>query len=239
MRNVSEVMVVEQYNENGIKVINEYQQQLYESYEERTRDFYLKNYSDILEKMKTRTDLKILDIGGASGHFAVGLYDYFKNNNCKIIVLDTAKYNTWGKFSDKVEFIEASADNIDTLYHKNEFDLIFANRVFHHFVRHNWKETVNGITEIAGKIYKILKPEGYFCIVDHFYNGFLYDEITSKIIYTLTICKILSIVKLCKKLGAESAGVGVCFLSKKMWINLLLKNNFKIHKLVENKKYYR
>jgi hypothetical protein len=64
----------------------------------------------------------------------------------------------------------------------------------------------------------------------------LYDKITSKIIYALTSCKIQQVAELCRKLGAESAGTGVCFLSKKMWLNLLLKNNYKINNLTENKK---
>jgi len=215
-----------QPNENSIKTINEHQQTLYEGYEKKTRDIWITKYADVLEKVKTRTELNILDIGGASGYFALGLYDYFRDSKCKIILLDTVKYSTWEAFSNKIDFIQASANDIDTLFSENTFDLIFANHVYHHLVKKTWKETLEVMSDITQKIHKALKPNGYFCIMDNFYNGLVFDKISSKIIYTLTSCKIPLVVKLCKSLGASSSGVGVCFLSKKMWITLLTKNQF-------------
>jgi hypothetical protein len=62
----------------------------------------------------------------------------------------------------------------------------------------------------------------------------LYDKITSKIIYTLTSCTFSPVIALCKKLGAESSGVGVCFLSKKMWLNMFLQAGFVVETLHED-----
>ncbi|MDR2232726.1 MAG: class I SAM-dependent methyltransferase [Tannerella sp.] len=227
---------MKQIKEQNIRLINERQHTLYETYEKRFSIYYLSLYERILKTVKTKTEIKILDIGGASGHFAMELYSYFEASNCKIVVLDSLKYDTWSMFSDKIDFIKASVDDVNQLFAENTFDIIFANRVVHHFVRKTWKETVDGIYGIIGNIYSVLRPGGYFCVSDHFYNGFIYDKITSIIIYELTACKITAIKKVCQKLGAESAGTGVCFLSKNMWMKLLSGNSFKIAFLVENKK---
>lgn len=221
---------------NSIKIINSHQKELYETYEEGSAKIYLDNYSYVLEKIKTKDEVKILDIGGASGHYAVELYNYLAGRKRKITVLDSAKYDTWEKYSTEIEFIEESADNIEKLFSENTFDIVFANRVFHHFVRGTWKETMKGIRETTREIYKVLNKDGWFCITDHFYNGMAYDKSSSRIIYGLTSCSLPVIVKVCKRLGAESAGVGVCFLSQKTWINYLEDAGFKIEKMNENKK---
>jgi len=221
--------------ENEIRVINEHQQMIYEGFEKKYRDRFIQKYSVVLEQIKTRTELNILDIGGASGYFAKGIYEYFKHSKCKIVVLDTIKNDTWETFSDEITFIQASACDIDTLFAENTFDIVFANRVYHHLVKNTYKKTVEVLADITGKIHRVLKPDGKFCIIDHFYNGLIYDRISSKLIYVLTSCKIPLVVKICKYFGAESSGVGVCFLSKKMYLELLKQNSFAISYLDENK----
>jgi hypothetical protein len=76
------------------------------------------------------------------------------------------------------------------------------------------------------QIVSILKKDGHLCIIDHFYNGLLYDKATSKIIYTLTTTTFSPIVTINKALGSASAGV--CFLSKKMWLNMFSKTGFMV-----------
>ena len=80
---------------NQIKKINTYQQQLYEDYEKSTAISLVNQYSTLLETFKEREVLKILDVGGASGYFAVALANYFADKTCKIVVIDPTKYTTW------------------------------------------------------------------------------------------------------------------------------------------------
>lgn len=223
-------------NKSSIKIINSHQKDLYEDYEKRSAEIYLDSYSDVLEKIKIKDTIKILDIGGASGHYAARLYNFLDGMKRKITVLDSTEYDAWETYSNKIEFVKGSSDSIDKLFEENTFDIVFANRVFHHFVKGSWKETLDEIKEILRKIYQILNRDGRLCITDHFYNGMVYDKSTSGIIYGLTGCSIPAIVKICKKLGAESAGVGVCFLSKKMWIKNIEEGGFKIEGIKENQK---
>jgi ubiquinone/menaquinone biosynthesis C-methylase UbiE len=219
---------------NDIKVINTYQQKYYEEYEYATIMQLISGYVDVLEKFKHRNSLKILDIGGGAGYFALSLHDYFPCENCKIYVVDTASYDTWGKNACKITFIEDSAENLSKLFEENTFDLIFANRVFHHFVKNSWRESFSGMANIMKQIAFILKKDGLFCINDYFFTGYLHHALTSRIIYTLTSITLAPIASVLKKLDAKTAGVGVCFLSKKMWLNLFSQTGFIIEILKEN-----
>jgi hypothetical protein len=87
------------------------------------------------------------------------------------------------------------------------------------------------MNNILGKIYKILKNDGRLCVTDHFFNGFIFDKISSRIVYKISSCTLKPVLTVCKKIGVESSGIGVCFLSYNMWLNLLDKNNFWIEKL--------
>jgi hypothetical protein len=86
---------------------------------------------------------------------------------------------------------------------------------------------------IMGQINTVLKKDGYLCIVDQFYNGFPFDNCASKMIFIFTNCKISFLSKVFKRLGAQSAGVGVCFLSKKMRSKMLSNSEFNIEILDE------
>jgi ubiquinone/menaquinone biosynthesis C-methylase UbiE len=208
---------------NSIKLINSNQKILYESYEKRSIDYFFQKYDTIFTEIDCRKNVNILDIGGASGYFAMALYEKFLEKKCNIFVIDTTAYDTWQEFNDKINFVKISANNIKEIFKENTFDLIFANRVFHHFVLNSWNKTIKNMFEILDQMKFILKEDGYICINDHYYNGFLFDKITSLIIYILTSCSLSPVIKLCKKMGAESAGIGVCFLSRKMWCSLFNK----------------
>jgi SAM-dependent methyltransferase len=219
---------------NNIKTINIHQQQIYDWFEKETTKQLINGYVDILEKIKHRNSLKILDIGGGGGYFALSLYDYFLGKDCEIHVIDTTQYDTWKQNSDKIIFVKNSAENLSKLFSENTFDLIFANRVFHHFVKNSWRESFNGMADIMKQGSFILKEDGFFCINDYFFTGRLHHTLTSKIIYTLTSIKLATIASLLQKLDAHTAGIGVCFLSKKMWLELFSQSGLIIETLKES-----
>jgi ubiquinone/menaquinone biosynthesis C-methylase UbiE len=218
-----------------VKMINEHQKSYYEKEENLVLSYILDKYSNLLDKLKSRNTLKILDIGGANGQLAFALKEYFSDINCEIYVVDTTEYDSWTKYADKITFIKASADNLVELFETNSFDLVFANRVFHHLVRNSWRSTMLGMSDVMKQVASILKKNGFFCVVEIFCNGIVFNNASSKIIYSLTSCKLSLIIMLCRKLKAESAGVGVCFLPKKMWLTLFLQSGFIVNSLQEDK----
>lgn len=220
---------------DGVRIINEYQKNLYGNMEKTISEWLFSKYNGVIQKYRKKRALKILDIGGASGHFAVMLKEFYFDIDCDVTVIDSTKFETWNEFSKKINSIETSADNIDRIFPEDTFDIIFANRVFHHFVRENWEQTIEGINEIIKKARKILNKNGRICITEHFFDGFLIDSISSRIIYAISSNKCKAIIWLCKKMGVESAGVGVCFLSKKILVNKLVSNKFEIEIIYESK----
>jgi ubiquinone/menaquinone biosynthesis C-methylase UbiE len=176
----------------------------------------------------------MLGLGGGAGYFALSLHKHFFNNNCEIFVVDTTQYDTWEKHADKVTFVKASAENLSKLFSEETFDLVFANRVFHHFVTSSWRKSFSGMADIMKQVAFILKKDGLFCICDHFFNGVLHHTSTSKIIYALTSIRFKPVAALFRKLEAHTAGIGVCFLSKKMWLHLFSQTDFIIETLKES-----
>jgi len=221
-----------------IRMINEHQKEYYEAMDKKMAAINLERYSELLNLYRDKKSVKIVDIGGASGYFSLALKEYFSDISCEIYCVDTTKYDSWQNNMNKITFINDSASSLSTLFERNTIDIVFANMVFHHFVKNTWNDTVNGMNSILKQIYYILKDGltgggGHLCIAEQFYNGIIYDKSTSKIIYTLTSNKIPFMTNIIKKFGAHSAGVGVCFLSKKMWVDVLTNNGFMIDCLEE------
>lgn len=211
-----------------METINTHQQSRYEKYEKNTAEKDVKLYEEVLSGYRGRAGLRILDIGGASGTFALTLADYF-GGDAEIYVLDSSDYDTWQdeEYTSKVHFIKESVENLCSVFQDAEpFDLIFANRVFHHFIGKGWRKTLKGMDDVLGQIRQVLAENGTLCIKDHFYNGMVCDKSTSFMIFSLTTCSIPAIAKTVQKNGAHSAGVGVCFQSEKMWLKRLKKNGF-------------
>ena len=213
-----------------MKKINEYQKNLYEQYDSNGSILQLEKYVPYLDRFMSKKPIKILDIGGASGHFAYAVKNLFQDCLATVYVIDPTTYGTWEKekLGSEINFIHDSVENIESLFEPNSFDIIFANRVLHHCIDTTWKSTLLGIDNILLSIKHLLKPDGLLLIMEHFYNGQIVDASTSYLIYKITSIKSPFIAKAVRRLGAATAGVGVCFQSEKMWINRLQGCGFRI-----------
>jgi SAM-dependent methyltransferase len=174
--------------------------------------------------MTEKNDIHILDIGCGGGDFALALYSYFQDKgiNIKIYCLDNEEYQTWhtAQYSISLIFIKGSAVDLCKIFDSIKFDLVFCNRVFHHFVLDSWRKSYDCMRGIMRQIVSVLKHDGFICITDYYYNGLFFDTSSSRIIYFLTSLKIPLLIKLFRKFESKSAGVGVCFLSKQMWFSM-------------------
>ena len=211
-----------------MKKINEHQMALYESFASHECLKHLKRYLKYLGDFKSRRNLKILDIGGGTGHFASVVMNYYKSNDVEVYVIDPVCEEALRNGETGVNFICDSAENLSSIFEENTFDIIFANRVFHHFVQSSWQKSLKGMDECMHAIYALLKNDGLFCVMDHFYDGAILDWGSSLLCYTFTSIKEPHIAKILKRMGAESAGVGTCFLSEKMWKDKLERTGFDI-----------
>lgn len=223
-----------------MRTINVHQKNLYEEYERQGSQRYFDRYKQYLEPFRQNQGIRILDIGGASGYFAMLLKSFFQENGAEVYVLDITAYDTWtdSALGRDIHFICDSVENLDKHFSSNTFDIVFANRVFHHFIDESWCATLTGMDRYLHAIRNLLKDNGTFFIMDHFYNGMIMDAASSFLIYSLTSIQDPVLSRIVKKLGAETAGVGVCFQSEKMWVNRIQKCGFDIL-LIEKSKYYK
>jgi len=216
-----------------MKTINAHQQKYYEDVDKELSEHFLDMFSGILEKVKKRETIKILDIGGGSGYFSNLVHEYFSDINCEIYVIDTTRYDTWTELSDKITFIEGSAEDIDKLFEAETFDIVFAKFVFHHFVKNTWTGSVKCMKSVMPQIKTVLKKDSYLCMVEELFDGFFGSTSASRMIYFFTTVKIPFLARFFKNMGAQSAGVGVCFLSKKMLYKLFKDSNLEIEESKE------
>lgn len=220
-----------------MKVINDHQKNLYERFSLTSCEKQLNRYLSHLSEFESRKDLKILDIGGATGHLAYLMKKHFEQNGAEVYVVDPTEYDSWDRsaFGNDVHFICDTVENLQKIFDDNTFDIIIANRVFHHFIHSSWRKSLKKMDEYMKTIHSLLKNDGLFCVMDHFYNGALIDTASSFLIFSLTTIQNPKIANFVKKMGAESAGVGTCFLSEKMWKKKLNKAGFNIIKMEKTK----
>lgn len=161
--------------------------------------------------------------GGASGYFTKAVYDYLKEKNYDVTayVLDTTRYPNWNNADNDIIFCEGSVEHIETYFQDKKFDLIFCNKVFHHFVTDTYSGTLSMLEICMNKLRNQLSKNGRLCILDYFYDGLIIDRFPSWMIYKCTSQKNKLLIKIFRKMGSKSAGSGVCFQSEKMWRKLI------------------
>lgn len=127
---------------------------------------------------KEQDKQKILDVGCATGTLLIELKKLFPNIN--VTGLDPDKYSLH-KAKRKMEKCNVDFDIINSLaenmpFKDNTFDLIFCINTFHHIVGEKKKVIV------CKEIYRVLKPNGKFILVDF---GHVKNKILNKILHII------------------------------------------------------
>jgi SAM-dependent methyltransferase len=160
-----------------------------------------------------------LDIGGGNGLFADKVLAAYPQS--RGTVLDNAaillrKNKDW---EDRKTIVCGSAENLETLFGAERFDIIFMNWVLHHLVGDSYTCTTENVRHLLHMSASILRQHGRISIFEHMYDGLVIDNLPSHIIYHLTSSMRLS--SLMRRWGANTAGVGVCFRSRKAWLEII------------------
>ncbi len=154
-----------------------------------------------------------LDAGGGNGALADRLLAQF--SRCASIVMDSAplllarnqphpRKRTWCAAVERLaEFPE------------KRFDLITANCLLHHLVRGSYHATRAYQRGILRTLAGSLRPGGRLFVCEHLYESWLLAGLPGWLIYQATASRPLA--PLVRRAGANSAGVGVCFLSAEQW----------------------
>jgi hypothetical protein len=159
-------------------------------------------------------DFSFLDVGGGNGKFADLLLDNYPNSQGT--VLDNSQLLLSRNHSHpRKTLISASVDELSKQAEKATYDLICFNWLLHHLVGDSYAQSIENISTTLRQATQMLSPRGRISIFENIYDGIIFDRLPSRLIFELTSSK--SLATLTRKMGANTAGTGVCFLSQKKW----------------------
>jgi ubiquinone/menaquinone biosynthesis C-methylase UbiE len=155
-----------------------------------------------------------VDVGGGNGLFGDMLLDAYPG--ARGVIIDPAEVLLReNQRHPRKEVLLARAENLDELFGERKFDLILFNWILHHLVLDSYAKTVELQRTVLAKARGLLKPGGVISVLENLYEGTIVDGVPSRLIFELTKSTLLkSVVSL---LGANTAGCGVCFRSRKAW----------------------
>jgi len=187
------------------------------------------------EVVKSRIDrdfpdgeFSFLDIGGGNGKFADRLLEQYPK--AKGTVLDNSKILLERNQTDVRKTL--LCDSVENLYKINKkYDLICVHWLLHHIVSESYFKSRSSQQLTLHAIRGLLTSSGRVSVFENIYSGWLIENLPGRIIYQLTSNK--AIANITRKLGANTAGVGVCFLSRKQWFSTINSSGMKVLEYVE------
>lgn len=155
-----------------------------------------------------------LDIAGGTGMFANRILDRYPQA-VGTLVDNSQQMLDYNAQHPRKSLILSSAEDLDRWTRGQRYDIIFLNFALHHFIVDSYSGTRAMQRKILAMSGGMLAPNGRVSIMEHMCNGALHQNWPSFVIFQLTSSKRLA--KLMRRLGANTAGVGVCFLDHRQW----------------------
>ena len=155
-----------------------------------------------------------LDVGGGNGMFADRVLAAYRHS--KGTVLDNSEVLlSRNQPNERKSIILDSVENVGRIGRK--YDIIFLNWLLHHVVSESYAQTRQNQRWALSAANALLTKRGRVSVFENVYDGILIESLPGWIIYQLTSSRALKGIT--HRLGANTAGVGVCFLSRKQWLS--------------------
>lgn len=163
-------------------------------------------------------DFRFLDLGGGNGSFADSLLDRYPRSTGLLID------NSNNLLSANAPHPRKSlvCDTVENLGLHPEFggvDIVFCNWFLHHMVTDSYRGSLKAIRSVLRSGKDLLSERGRLSIFDVMHDGILIDFLPSLLIYHLTSASWFA--PIARRLGANSAGTGVCLLSQARWSRVI------------------
>ncbi len=158
-----------------------------------------------------------LDVGGGVGLFADELLDRMPQCHTSLlepgrILLDRNRPHP------RKTLLCASIEQIDEHLSGRRFDLISIHWVLHHLVLTSYHDTRRHQAAMLGKLASHLAPGGRISVFEDVIDGLVWPNLAGRIVYGVTQSKLAA--PLVRRLGGNTAGVGVCFLTHHQWCDV-------------------
>jgi ubiquinone/menaquinone biosynthesis C-methylase UbiE len=167
----------------------------------------------------TNSNFSFLDLGGGNGKFTDKILSKFEE--CQGYLLDNSSYLlSLNTVNQRKTIVEVNAEEIEGLLQDQKFDIIFMNWVLHHFVKGGYSKTLQTQVNILSQAKNLLSENGRIIVIENLPEGLFGETICSFIINRVTSSKIFA--PIVKKMGGNTAGVGICFLGEQQWLKQFL-----------------
>ena len=118
----------------------------------------------------------------------------------------------------------------------HKFDIVFINWLLHHLVANSYSKTKFNSEFALRSSRKLLNENGHVAVFENTCDGMIIDSLSSHLIFHLTSSKLLAPIT--SKLGANTAGIGLCYRSKQEWLDIFSKCSLKPMKVLCEKEYW-
>jgi len=166
-----------------------------------------------------------LDLGGGNGNFADRLLENYPESSGAVLDNSQLLLNR-NKPHPRKRLVFGGVENLESIV-DTQYDVIFFNWILHHLVaRSSYSRTRENQRLALRSTLRILTDRGRVSVYEDIYNGLAIDGAPGWIVYRLTSMR--TVARLLRKLGANTAGVGVCFQSYRQWCAAIERNGFRI-----------
>lgn len=160
----------------------------------------------------------LLDVGGGNGLFADRVLAEFPNSIATVLDNSESLLSRNARNSRKAIICE-SVENLESVGSSRKFDVVCFHWLLHHLVSESHRTTSNNQLEALKRAGAMLTPHGRISVFENMYQGYLFQGLPGLLIYQFTSAK--SLAPVVRAMGANTAGVGVCFRSSKDWLRMI------------------
>jgi len=169
-------------------------------------------------------DFSVLDVGGGNGLFADKILAEYPMS--RVTVLDLSQMLlAKNRPHPRKNVVLGSALELKAI--QDRWDLICINWLLHHLVAESYASSIANILSVLGQARELITPRGRLSVYENMFDGILIDRAPGRIIYELTATRWLSAFT--RLAGANTGGVGVCFLSEQQWRRIFQKLSLRLN----------
>ncbi|OUS26156.1 hypothetical protein A9Q99_19455 [Gammaproteobacteria bacterium 45_16_T64] len=172
--------------------------------------------SDLINLYVDKQAFDYLDVGGGNGKFADKILE---NHPLSHVTLVEPEYSLLSKNTVCPRKCLIYSTFQESAPSRHRYDVVGFNWVLHNFVGDSYQRSVRLQKDGLARAYDALQPGGIILILENYYDGSFIDDLSGRLIYALTAAK--SLRNFTSRMGANTAGVGVCFHSERTWKSLI------------------
>jgi SAM-dependent methyltransferase len=178
-----------------------------------SKQFDVEFLSEVLNRSRTQQDG--LDFGGGTGRFAEAICQAVDCVRSVTIVEPSLRAFQNRVENGRLHYIQTDLNSYSS---EVKYDFIIMRTVLHHLVGDTERKNLTFQSEALLKARGLLKDGGCIFVLENFYDGPYDSDSPGLLIYLLT--RSTSIKRLVRFLGANTAGEGVRFRSRRSWNEL-------------------